>query len=466
MVLRRSIWAATLAGLLCLLAPAAASAAVRFAAPSGGGTACSQIAPCDIQTAVEDAAVVNGDEVILLPGTYNTGTNPLVSNDAIYIHPAAGAARPLINSNSGFAVVIGGPGGTLENVEVRTSAGGIALILGAGSNARRVISIASAAGAIGCHLVPNAGNSPLLRDSACIATGTGGIGVNSSAGVTAGNSAIARLRNVTAVATGADSAGIETTSTGSGGSVTVDGLNVIASGTSYDIGAIGGTGGSAAFANFSFSDFDTQFETTNGSVSDPGSDSNLTAPALLVNPAVGDVHQRPGSWTIDRGSRDLAGDSLDIDAESRSQGAAPDIGADELTVLRRGPKCFGESATILAPASGQVIGTEGHDVIVGTPGRDVILSNGGRDLICSLGGRDRVRAGGGPDKVKAAGAGDKLFGQGGNDRLLGGGGRDRIKGGAGKDLLVGQSGADRLAGGGGRDRCGSGSAKDRIVGCE
>lgn len=466
MVLRRSIWAATLAGLLCLLAPAAASAAVRFAAPSGGGTACSQIAPCDIQTAVEDAAVVNGDEVILAPGTYSTGNNPLAANKAIHVHGAAGAPRPLIDANSGFVAVVVGAFGSLENVEVHNSAPGIAVILIRGAFAERIVSISSTTNGSGCHLQPDAANPPLLRESACIATAPGGAGVTSSLGVSASVNAVARMRNVTAIGTGPSSTGVKVSSSGNGGSVTVDGLNVIASGTSSDISATGAAAGSAAFANFSFSAFDTQLEATNGSVSDPGSDSNLTAPALLVNPAVGDVHQRPGSWTIDRGSRDLGGDSLDIDAESRSQGAAPDIGADELTVLRRGPKCFGESATILAPASGQVIGTEGHDVIVGTPGRDVILSNGGRDLICSLGGRDRVRAGGGPDKVKAAGAGDKLFGQGGNDRLLGGGGRDRIKGGAGKDLLVGQSGADRLAGGGGRDRCGSGSAKDRIVGCE
>jgi hypothetical protein len=466
LVHRGSIRAVALTGLIFLLAPGVASGAVRYAAPAGTGTACTQISPCEIHTAVGDPAVVDGDEVVLAPGTYITGTSPVVAGKAIDVHGTPGAPRPLINANSGFVAYVVGAFGSLEDVEVLNSAPGISVILIRGASAKRIIAMTSAANGSGCHLQPDAATPSVLQNSACIATAPGGAGVSSSLGVSAGVNAVSRMRNVTAVGTGPSSTGVKVSSSGNGGAVTVDALNVIASGTSSDLSAIGGTGGSAAIADFSFSDFDTQFESTNGIVSDPGSDSNVTAPALLVNPAVGDVHQRPGSWTIDRGSRDLAGDSLDIDAESRSQGAAPDIGADELTVLRRGRKCFGESATILAPASGQVIGTEGHDVIVGTPGRDVILSNGGRDLICSLGGRDRVRAGGGPDKVKAAGAGDKLFGQGGNDRLLGGGGRDRIKGGAGKDLLVGQSGADRLAGGGGRDRCGSGSAKDRIVGCE
>jgi Ca2+-binding RTX toxin-like protein len=460
-IARSSIWAAALAGVLCLLASAAAGAAVRYAAPTGGGTACTEATPCDIQTAVEDAAVVDGDEVILGPGTYNTGTDPLVADDGIHIHAAA---RPLINSNSGLALVIGDAGGVLENVEVNTSAGGIGLLLGAGTKARRVISIAGAGGATGCYLVADEANPPLVQDSACIATGSGGTALLSTLGVTAGNDAVSVLRNVTAVATGASSEGIESNSTGSGGSVTVQGLNVIASGTSSDISAVGATTGSAAIADFSHSSYDTQLELTNGSVTDPGSDSNLMAPALLANPAAGDVHQRPGSWTIDRGSRAISGDSVDIDGEPRYQGEAPDIGADEFTVLRRTPKCFGETATILAQTSGPVRGTAGRDVIIGTPGRDLILAQGGGDLVCSLGGRDTIRAGGGSDRVKAAGRSDKLFGQGGRDRLLGGGGRDRLKGGAGKDQLAGQGGADRLAGGGGSDRCG-GSPKDRISSC-
>ena len=194
--------------------------------------------------------------------------------------------------------------------------------------------------------------------------------------------------------------------------------------------------------------------------------SPITASQLAANPAAGDVHQLAGSFTIDRGARDAAAGSVDIDRESRSQGAAPDIGADEFTVLRRGPKCFGQSATLLAPGgSSPVTATPGPDVIVGTPGPDLILAQGGNDLVCGLGGRDTIRAGAGADKVDGGGGPDTIFGQGGKDLLRGGGGRDRIKGGPGKDRLAGQSGADRLNGGGGSDRCRSGSGKDRIASC-
>jgi Ca2+-binding RTX toxin-like protein len=466
LIARRTIWAIAFTGLLFLLAPAAAGAALRFAAPGGGGTACTEVAPCDIQTAVEASAVTDGDEVVLFGGTYSTGTDPLVASDAIYIHPAAGAGRPSIDSNSGFAVVLGHAGATLEGVELHTSAAGIGLILGVGARAQRMISIASANGASGCYLQASAASPPQLGDSACIATGSGGTALIGSAGVTAGDDAVVVLRHVTAVATGPSSTGVASTSSGSGGSVTVDAASVIANGTSTDASAVGGSGGSAAIADFSFSNYDSQLEGTHGSVTDPGAGTNQTGPAMLADPAAGDVHQLAGSFTIDRGARDAAAGSLDIDGESRSQGAAPDIGADEFTVLRRGPKCFGQSATLLAPGGPTpVSATPGRDVIVGTPGPDLILAQGGDDLVCGGGGRDTIRAGAGADEVDGGGGPDSIFGQGGRDLLRGGGGRDRIKGGPGRDRLAGQAGSDRLVGGGGRDRCRSGSGKDRIASC-
>jgi Ca2+-binding RTX toxin-like protein len=441
-----------------------ASAAVRHAAPGGSGTACTQAAPCDIQVAVEDQAVVNGDEVILAPGTYNIGNNALLANDAINLHGTPGAPRPLINANAGFVAVLIGAFGRLEDVEVRNSAPGIAVIVIHGAVAERMIATSSATNGAGCYLQPDPAAPAVLEGSACIATGAGGTGLIASLGVSAGVQALATMRNVTAVGTGPASIGVKSASSGSGGSVTLRAVNVIAIGTGADASADGGPGGSTAFTQLTFSNYDSQQELTNGTVTDPGHDSNVTGPALLVNPAAGDVHQRPGSWTIDRGSGAAGG--ADLDGESRFQGAAPDIGADELTVLRRGRQCSRQTATIVASGPGEIHGTPGRDVIIGSGGHDVIDSGGGHDLICSLGGRDLIRAGSGDDRVRAAGAGDKLFGEKGRDRLLGGAGRDRLRGGPGKDVLVGQAGADRLAGGGGRDRCGKGSAKDRASGCE
>ena len=445
-------WATVLTGLLCLLVPSVASGAVRYAAPNGNGSACSQAAPCPIKTAVEAAAVVNGDEIVLAGGTYSLGSDPLVASDAISIHPAAGAGRPTINTSNGFSVVLGAFG-TLRDVDIHASAPGVGLIVSRGAVAERVISIASASGATGCYLAPDQTAPPLVSESGCIASGSGGIAVQASGSVSAGTAAVARLQDVTAVSTGPSSEGVKATSSGSGGSVTLRATNVIASGSAFDASADGGAGGSLAFAQFTYSDYDTQHELTNAAVTDPGYDSNVTGPAMLANPAGGDIHQKAGSFTIDRGGGTAAGD---IDGDSRPQGAAPDIGADELAVTAKSQKCFGQSPTIVAGAPGPIQGTPGNDVIVGSGGRDVIDSRGGRDLICSLGGRDEIHAGAGPDQVKAAGAADKLFGEKGRDRLLGGSGRDRIKGGPGRDIVKG---------GGGKDICRR-ARHDRTSSCE
>lgn len=466
MIARSSIWAAALTGLLLLLAPTAAAGAVRVAAPGGTGTACSAVLPCDLHTAVEAPEVVDGDEVILLPGTYAAGSDPLIAVDTIAIRGAVAPTRPVIDSGSGLALVLSAPGASLENIELRTSAFGIGLIVGAGTSARRVISIAAAPGASGCYLVANSAAPPLLQNSACIATGPAGIGLDSSSTVAPGVDAASLLRNVTAFASGPASTGIRSAASGSGGSVTVDGLNVIASGSGSDVSAIGDGAGAAAIADMSFSAYDSESEAAKGSVSDPGSDTNLTLPPLLVDPAAGDVHQRRGSWTIDRGGKGVSGDG-DIDGDARFQGPAPDIGADEFTNAPRVPKCFGEAATLLArPGAGPVGGSAARDVIVGTPGPDLILSAGGHDLVCGLGGGDTILGGSGRDKAKGQGGADSLFGQGGRDSLFGGEGRDTVKGGAGKDRVTGQAGADRVGGGGGIDRCGTWTARDRVAGCE
>lgn len=61
-----------------LLAAPVASGATRYASPTGIGPAatCPQGNPCNLQVAVGNAAVVAGDEIVLLPGTY-TESNPI-----------------------------------------------------------------------------------------------------------------------------------------------------------------------------------------------------------------------------------------------------------------------------------------------------------------------------------------------------------------------------------------------------
>src|SRR5258705_12455711 len=85
-------------GVACALAPAADAASQRFASPTGAGSACTQPSPCDIQTAVEDVSVMDGDEVILLPGSYDVGADDVDLFKAITVHGQEGQPRPTVSA--------------------------------------------------------------------------------------------------------------------------------------------------------------------------------------------------------------------------------------------------------------------------------------------------------------------------------------------------------------------------------
>jgi Ca2+-binding RTX toxin-like protein len=91
--------------------------------------------------------------------------------------------------------------------------------------------------------------------------------------------------------------------------------------------------------------------------------------------------------------------------------------------------CNGLPATIVATNSGQIMGTQGDDVIVGTSGADRIFGLGGNDTICGLGGNDEITGGQGADH---------LFGQAGNDTFFWfpGDGGDIVEGSSEIDSLI------------------------------
>lgn len=99
------------------------------------------------------------------------------------------------------------------------------------------------------------------------------------------------------------------------------------------------------------------------------------------------------------------------------------------------PTCFGERATIVGDARGEVInGTSGRDVIVAFGGDDFIFGKGGNDLICAGRGADHLYGGPGNDKLNGGldristseedgsleRTGDTLRGGPGDDRMIGG----------------------------------------------
>src|ERR1700678_3625967 len=105
---------ATVAAVFALL-PAAASAAVRYANPAGtSNLACGQADPCDIVTAISDAA--NGDTVIIEPGTYSP-TMTLDDNGFTLDIQGQAGSLPVINSSASYGFELMGAT-TLSNVEV------------------------------------------------------------------------------------------------------------------------------------------------------------------------------------------------------------------------------------------------------------------------------------------------------------------------------------------------------------
>jgi len=85
--MKRWLFAAGTTLLFALVLAASASAAQRYAAPNGtANLSCSQLLPCDIETAINGITMnmpVENDEVIVEPGSYyeiGTASTPLAAS--------------------------------------------------------------------------------------------------------------------------------------------------------------------------------------------------------------------------------------------------------------------------------------------------------------------------------------------------------------------------------------------------
>lgn len=319
-----------------LLVPAAsASGAVRYAEPNGDGAAgagqCLLADPCNLQTAVEDASVVDGDDVIVLTGTYENQASALNVTDSITLHGEVGQPRPVIPMSDASDGIFVTDSATIRHLQINYTGPSRALtMLTSGGVAERLVVKATGGGHACLPLV-----GVLIRDSICWTTVDDRDAVSfSTSGAIAGT---ATLRNVTAIAAG-NSGNAVRVEAGSGADLTLDAKNVIASG-----GLPGSSGGdmvvetnsavsTSATINADFSNYDSRLETgTAAAATSAGSASNQTPAPQFVDAGSGDFHQLAGSPTINAGSSaaTLLG-SLDIDGEARTLGPAPDIGADEL----------------------------------------------------------------------------------------------------------------------------------------
>jgi hypothetical protein len=331
---------------VCLLLGApAADAATRYASPTGSGPAglgdCPDDNPCSLEDAIEgssSSAVVDGDEVVLMPGPYDTGNAGLTVGDAITVRPQDSQSRELITGTQASMMQVD-DAATVSDVVLRSSpassSGSTLLLLHDGAVVERVsveTTVTAGGPMSACNVIDG-----LLRDSTCLIKG--GFSVTALASTASVFSSAGPytpvFRNVTAWTTVVPSSGLAVGAVGDNVVINATGRNVVARGFGAGTDAIATTtpaGGIGRVATLTLtnSNFATSFaEGTGSTVSAPGSPTNQTGLPQLADPDNGDFHQLAGSPTIDAGAGDPLLGTQDLDFTARVQGAAPDIGADE-----------------------------------------------------------------------------------------------------------------------------------------
>ena len=343
---RRLLAAAAVLGcLLALICAASASAAVRFAAPGGKGPEpCKVSNPCSLFNAadVSNPAVKAGDEVVVSAGTYSEVTGDLGPQgtvgiaQGVSVEGVPGQGRPLISATStndlpALALL---PGASVSHLTVSALQRDTGILM-LGGIAEDLIVRTAAANGIACQQ-----SDGLIRNTVCLSSGSGGIAIGDRAvgGVRPNKEATLRLRNVTAVATGAGSRGLsyELKDIGPSPSITVDALSTIARGAGTDVVArsfVNAPGQKPSVTiELTRSDFATTAIPPSGEplgadkISSPQERENIEAAPIF---AADGFHQVGSSPTIDFGATDPLSATTDIDGQVRTLGRAPDIGADE-----------------------------------------------------------------------------------------------------------------------------------------
>lgn len=321
-----------LAASVLALAPAAQAGEplTRFAEPGGNGPAasCPDSDPCSLHDAV-GASAPAGSQVFMKPGTYTLASTVAVANNIDLRSETGFSDDVVIDSSADVAVFVAFSSGnseledfTIEH-DTAVAAGSYGLHL-EGGIARRLFVDSGGSGQFACHL-----GMSLLRDSICVNTRTtnGGIAVGMSTTV----DLFPALNNVTAVATGPTGTGLFLAATANGADPVLTGRNVIAEGALTDQ-QVSAVAGASAVVNMFHSNFDSVSALGSGgteSVTNVKENDNQNAPELLD----ADYRQLQNSPTIDAGDNSSAISAGDIDGDTRIQGDAVDIGADEFQSL-------------------------------------------------------------------------------------------------------------------------------------
>ncbi len=338
-----------LAAALSLSVVSAAPAATRYAAPGGTGKdPCTNPArPCAVFIAadrdVPRTTIKAGDVVELAPGTYYAdhegefGFVPTVKlPEGVTVRGEPGKRRPVIiaRANESYGPFYVPTAAEVANVEIRNRSGYGPAIGVSGGTIDRVIARSTTDNQPTCEFT-----SGIVRNSACLNSGgASAIGADFLSGEGVDRSLI---RNSTLVATGPGSIGMNFIYYA--GRAEISAIGVLVEGEEKDIVARALKGDTAAIPGYgpraaatmkielqasSYATIETEpSRAGRASITPPGTNGNITATPLLAD---GNLHQLPGSPTIDKGAVDDVSADLDIDGELRMMGAVPDIGADEL----------------------------------------------------------------------------------------------------------------------------------------
>ncbi len=366
--MRRAVGATVLSLVLLTAVTGAAQAEERYAAAGNPGGPCTKAEPCSLQEAVTGAA--SNDEVIVTAGSYSTNASIMapLGVENLYVHGDFGGPMPTISAviTEGAPISIGAGGriGYLDVSNTGPEATGVSCP--AGGRVDRVRASVSGEFSVGLSLAEGC----VARDSLFRASGTTARAV--SAFGTNGQTSVGR--NLTAIATGAESTAVRSHYNGlfEEGSYTLNLANVIASGQGGDLEATENLEGPGHIV-VSNSNFDVGLQ--KGGAKITGS-ANQTALPQFVNAAAGDYRQAAGSPTIDAGTTDQIG-ALDLAGNPRVQGSAPDSGAYEAFRPPDPPPIAAITSLSIAPSAFRTVNAGGA-VVSTRPARSGKVPIGGR----------------------------------------------------------------------------------------
>ncbi|MDQ1696035.1 MAG: hypothetical protein QOJ03_1388 [Frankiaceae bacterium] len=294
----------------------AAAATARYASPSGSGTACTAANPCALQTAISGAAAGDDVNVLARRGDYHFNAD-LVTDISVPIHIHGVNGRPRLLFASGELKVIAA---TAQNLYVQGNSGKTAVAFEDGAIADRIV-VTGGSGQHACYI-----RGSKLTNSICAAASSGDIAIESD------SSNI--FRNDTFV--GGTEAALKAFGRSSDCSCSAakDTLvNVIARSAAGGVDLDANSDGTATMNIAArYSNYGTTSKTGAGAPTMTTITVDATdqhASPTFVNRTAHDLHQTPGSPTINAGLNSSANGSRDVDANARILGARTDIGADE-----------------------------------------------------------------------------------------------------------------------------------------